>query len=218
MRLRRERGADAALAVVQAGHGRAVMEQVRQLIAAMEWEEHRLLAGRRGDSEAALVRMDRTLAVTTAVAVLLVCALYVEQRRLEAELRRRAEQLAEADRRKDEFLAMLGHELRNPLAAIQSTVQLSRRPRMEGLISENLELIEHEVGQLSRLIDDLLDVARITQGKVRLQKRSIELSEVVARACAAVRPHLEEKGARAFRFARAGTAPIRGGPGRVEQI
>ena len=158
MRLRRECGPDAALTVVQGGHGRAIMENVRQAIAAMQREEHRLLAGRRADSEAALAGLDRTLAITTAVAVLVVGALYVQQRRLEAELRLRAEQLADADRRKDEFLAMLGHELRNPLAAIQSTVQLSRRPRMEGLIPENLELIEHEAGQLTRLIDDLLDV------------------------------------------------------------
>ena len=170
------------------------MEKVRQPIAAMEREEHRLLAGRRADSEAALARLDRTLALTTAVAVLVVGALYVQQRRLEAELRCRAEQLADATPQG----RVPGHaraQLRNSLAAIQSTVQLSQRPRMEALIPENLELIEHEAGQLTRLIDDLLDVARITQGKVRLQKRSIELSEreVVARVCAVVRPHLEEK-------------------------
>jgi signal transduction histidine kinase len=218
VRLRRERGPDAALAVVQAGHGRAIMEKVRQLIAAMEREEHRLLAGRRADSEAALVGMDRTLAITTAFAVLLVGALYVQQRRLEAELRRRAEQLAEADRRKDEFLAMLGHELRNPLAAIRSTVQLSRRPAMEGLIPENLELIEHEAGLLTRLIDDLLDIARITQGKVRLQKRPIELSEVVARACAAVRPHLDEKGHELSVALASGPLRLEADPARVEQI
>jgi signal transduction histidine kinase len=218
VRLRRELGTDAALAVVQAGHGRAVMEQVRQHIAAMGQEEHRLLAGRRADSEPALAGMDRTLALTTAVALLLVVALYVQQRRLEAELRRRAEQLAGADRRKDEFLAMLGHELRNPLAAIRSTVQLSRRPGLEGLIPENLELIEHEAGLLTRLIDDLLDVARITQGKVRLQKQPIELSHVVARACAAVRSHLEEKGHELSVALGPGPLRLEADPARVEQI
>ncbi len=218
VRLRRERGIDAALPVVLAGRGRAVMEQVRKLIGAMEADERRLLDERRADSESALVGMDRTLAVTTALALLLVGALFIEQKRLEAELLRRAEQLAEADRRKDEFLAMLGHELRNPLTAISSTVQLSRRPGMEDLIPENLELIEHEAGQLGRLIDDLLDIARVTRGKVRLQKRWIELSEVVAHACAVARTHLEE-GEHRLEVALPDT-PIRllADPARLEQM
>src|SRR5262249_26893871 len=74
------------------------------------------------------------------------------------------EALRDADRRKDEFLAMLAHELRNPLAAINNAVQLSLRPGGEEDLEWSKEVIERQARHLSRLIDDLLDVSRITQG------------------------------------------------------
>ena len=96
-----------------------------------------------------------------------------ERKRAEQEIREQAERLRENDRRKDEFLAMLAHELRNPLAAISNAVtvlELSGRPQEH--LDWSKEVIERQVRHLSRLIDDLLDVSRITRGKIQLRKRA----------------------------------------------
>ncbi|HVU49064.1 MAG TPA: ATP-binding protein [Polyangia bacterium] len=101
----------------------------------------------------------------------------------------RARALAEtANRAKDEFLAMLGHELRNPLAPILTALQLMRL-RAGG--SREQEVIERQVGHLTRLVDDLLDVSRVTRGKIELRKRPVELAEVTLRALETVSPILE---------------------------
>jgi PAS domain S-box-containing protein len=104
------------------------------------------------------------------------------------------ESLREADRRKDEFLAMLAHELRNPLAPIRNAVQLMK---LLGPEEPNLrrarELIDRQVVHLARLVDDLLDVSRITRGKIKLHKEPLELATVIARAVEASRPLIEER-------------------------
>ncbi len=110
--------------------------------------------------------------------------------------RKRIEQaLREADRRKDEFLAMLGHELRNPLAGILYTVQALRRSG--GQNSESIELrdlIERSSLHMSRLIDELLDTSRISQGKVSLQTQPLDLVTLVRQAVADHRYVLEQNG------------------------
>jgi signal transduction histidine kinase/ActR/RegA family two-component response regulator len=115
--------------------------------------------------------------------------------RLEQRLRRQAEQLAEADRRKDEFLAMLGHELRNPLAPIHNAVQVLRRhcSAADPHLKWGLDVIERQVGQITRLVDDLVDVARITRGRIQLQRRPTTLHEIVFAAVEAVRPLMQER-------------------------
>ena len=100
------------------------------------------------------------------------------------------EEAERASRAKDEFLAMLGHELRNPLAPILTALQLMR---LRGLQSREQDIIERQVGHLSRLVDDLLDVARITRGKVELNTRLVELSDVVLRAMEIASPLLEQR-------------------------
>ena len=111
-----------------------------------------------------------------------------------AELRLSEDRLREADRRKDEFLATLAHELRNPLAPIRSAVAVMRsfavtdEDRLEAQL-----IIERQVSQMARLIDDLLDVSRITAGKLPLKKRPLRLSEVLNLAIATVRPHIDEQ-------------------------
>ena len=109
-----------------------------------------------------------------------------------AELRLSEDRLREDDRRKDEFLATLAHELRNPLAPIRSAVAVLRSLSVSD--DDRLEaqlIIERQVAQLARLIDDLLDVSRITAGKLPLKKRQRQLSEIVNLAVATVRPHLD---------------------------
>ena len=92
---------------------------------------------------------------------------------MEEELAGRAAELAEADRRKDEFLAMLAHELRNPLAADRNAARPDRRrDARPGRTSPGpCEVIGRQVRHLTRLIDDLLDVSRITRGKIRAPAR-----------------------------------------------
>jgi PAS domain S-box-containing protein len=103
--------------------------------------------------------------------------------------------LKESDRRKDEFLAILAHELRNPLAPIRNAVQIYRA---KGLPVPELqwatEVIDRQVHQMTRLVDDLLDVSRITKGKIELRKERVELAVVVNSAVEASRPLIEKWG------------------------
>jgi CheY-like chemotaxis protein len=104
-------------------------------------------------------------------------------RRAELELRAVAEQLRESDRRKDEFLAMLAHELRNPLAAISTALPiLSRREAADESERRAREVLSRQTTHLSRLVDDLLEVSRVTQGKIALQRQPQDLRAVVERA------------------------------------
>ena len=109
----------------------------------------------------------------------------LEQRVAErtAELEATTAALREADRRKDEFLAMLAHELRNPLAPIRTAVQLLRLKELpEAHSARARDIIERQVEHLVRLIDDLLDVSRITRGMITLQREPVPASAIVARA------------------------------------
>ncbi|QRN96579.1 CHASE domain-containing protein [Archangium violaceum] len=104
------------------------------------------------------------------------------------------EQLREADRRKDDFLAMLAHELRNPLAPVLTAVQLMERKLEEGQdIGRERDVVERQVHHMRRLVDDLLDVSRVTRGKIQLQKRPVELVAAVGRALEAARPFSESR-------------------------
>jgi PAS domain S-box-containing protein len=117
-----------------------------------------------------------------------------EQRRLEEELRRRAEELVGADRRKDQFLAMLAHELRNPLAPIRNAVELMRQVEtIDPTFQPSREMVERQVKHLGRLVDDLLDVSRITQGSIRLRKEVVDLGTIVQRAVEGNRPLIESR-------------------------
>ncbi len=111
----------------------------------------------------------------------------------ETERRRAEEALREADRRKDEFLAMLSHELRNPLAPIRNGLQVLRAGGLAPAAAATLEMMDRQLHHLVRLVDELLDVARLTQGTIRLHKGPVELAEAVARAVEAARPLVEAR-------------------------
>ncbi len=111
-----------------------------------------------------------------------------ELRQLEAELRT-------ADRRKDEFIATLAHELRNPLAPVRNAIQILKRQGQEGPSSQGLrDIIARQVGVMARLIDDLMDVSRINQGRIELKLEKVELARVLDLAIEASRPHIDEGG------------------------
>src|SRR6185369_10101009 len=100
--------------------------------------------------------------------------------------------LQEADRRKDEFLAMLAHELRNPLAPIRTAVQLLRLKELGSQQrSRARDVIERQVEHLVTLIDDLLDVSRITRGMITLQREPVLIGAIVARAVETTRPLID---------------------------
>src|SRR5690606_296211 len=104
------------------------------------------------------------------------------------------EKLQQANRRKDEFLAMLSHELRNPLAPIRNAAEVLRRIAPgDTRIDWARDVVERQVTHLAQLVDDLLDVSRITQGKVALRKERLELSRVIEHSLETVRPLFEAK-------------------------
>ncbi|WP_435020456.1 PAS domain-containing protein [Tundrisphaera sp. TA3] len=131
---------------------------------------------------------------------------------------RAAEVLRENDRRKDEFLAMLAHELRNPLSAIGNAVQVVRRSDAREDLEWAKEVIGKHVGSLSRMIDDLLDVSRITRGKIELKRRKVDMLALVASAVETVRPLVEER--RHELTVSHSTAPmwVDADPHRIEQV
>jgi signal transduction histidine kinase/CheY-like chemotaxis protein len=116
-----------------------------------------------------------------------------ERSRLEKQTRDQAEALADLHRRKDEFLAMLGHELRNPLAPILNAVHLLRLHKKEDPLQQQARaVIERQVGQLTRLVDDMLEVSRITTGRIQLREDRIVVSGIVERAVETVFPLMEQ--------------------------
>ncbi|MFY0562866.1 response regulator [Archangium lansingense] len=118
----------------------------------------------------------------------------LRMRRAEQELRRRAEHLTEADRRKDLFLAMLAHELRNPLAAITTAVGiLDRRGQMDTKDGRMVAIVQRQTNHLARLVDDLLDVSRLTRGKVELRKTRLDLRGVLEQVLTVFRPQAESR-------------------------
>jgi signal transduction histidine kinase/ActR/RegA family two-component response regulator len=148
-----------------------------------------------------------------------VLGMAVDRKRLEGELRLRARDLAEADRRKDEFLAMLAHELRNPLAPVRNGLQILR------IAGDNLEVVdrtrdmlERQVQHLSRLVDDLMDVSRITRGRVELRTQPVDLAELAGRAVEEVRALIEVRKHRLTIAHHAGPVRVSGDPVRLTQV
>ncbi len=148
-----------------------------------------------------------------------------ERRRLERELRSRADELARADRQKNEFLAMLAHELRNPLAPIANALSVLRLRQdaeaptpLDPDLDWALSVMGRQVAHMTRLVEDLLDLARITRGKIVLRRQPVELAGLVAQAVESVQPLLTAK-----RHALSVTLPpetlvLQADPARIEQV
>lgn len=110
------------------------------------------------------------------------------------EIERSHDALRETDRRKDEFLAMLAHELRNPLTPIRNAAQILKFPGVDAESRRAAsDMLDRQVGQMVRLVDDLLDVSRITRGKIGLRKQRVELATIVNHAVETVRSLCESK-------------------------
>lgn len=122
------------------------------------------------------------------------CLDITERKLLEAQVEERARALAEESRRKDEFLAMLAHELRNPLAPVMTAVHvLKLRGDDPAFASRQREIIERNARHLSRLVDDLLEVSRINEGKIELRKEQVALRGVIQQAATSVQHSLQAR-------------------------
>lgn len=114
-------------------------------------------------------------------------------RESESRYRRQAEELAETNRQKDRFLAVLSHELRNPLAPIRMAAELICEQTEDPTVREACEILRRQVELMVRLVDDLLEASRITSGKVRLQKEILDIREIAQRAVDSTRTAIEAK-------------------------
>jgi signal transduction histidine kinase len=214
---RRSRGLGVEQAALTMTAGRPIMARLRAQVRALMDGEERLRASR-----LAHARNATRLTLVTAFALVVVLggfaalaardvmarlkrayaeALSEQARaqeavlRSEARLRAQAEALREADRRKDEFLGMLSHELRNPLAPILNSVNILDRSDATGeQVRHARAVIARQAGHLGRLVDDLLDVTRIARGKIELHRARIDLSDVVKRTGEDYRELLEQRG------------------------
>lgn len=126
--------------------------------------------------------------------------------------------LEEANRKKDDFLAMLAHELRNPMAAISAAASLLSLPNLDpGKASYAREMLKKRVRDLSRLVDDMLDVSRIVRGKIELTKENVEIGAVVEGAVEATRSYFDERHQN-LSVEVMNPLPVFGDPTRLEQI
>jgi PAS domain S-box-containing protein len=132
---------------------------------------------------------------------------------------RSEERLKEADRRKDEFLAMLAHELRNPLAPIANAVEVMRLLELDhpDLLWVQ-EVVDRQLRQMTRLVDDLLDVSRITSGKITLRKELVELTSIVATAIENCRHQTDAREQELMVSIPAGPILLEADPARLEQL
>jgi PAS domain S-box-containing protein len=139
-------------------------------------------------------------------------AIAIENARLYAELR-------EADRRKDEFLAMLAHELRNPLAPIRNALHVLKQPAADATMMRQVrDMAERQVQHMARLLDDLLDVSRISRGRIELRRERIDVAAILGRSVEAVRPLVEERRHELTVSLPGGKVEVDADPTRLEQI
>lgn len=140
-----------------------------------------------------------------------------QNKRMEAELAERARQLESADANKSRFLATLSHELRNPLAPLRNGLAVLRR-RLGHDGADMLAMMERQLGQMVRLVDDLLDVSRIDRGKIELRRERVNLGAVVTSAIETARPRIDAKSHElVVRFAQRALL-VEGDPVRLAQI
>jgi signal transduction histidine kinase len=160
-----------------------------------------------------LIFLDRP---TRKVALVSAVLAALRARRRQYEVRDLLQQLQQAVRHRDQFLAMLGHELRNPLGAILASVQLMEQKEPATTPRER-RIIRRQTQLLSRLVDDLLDVSRVTSGKIALDRASVDLKELVAR-CVVNHGGTAKEGGIALSFSTNGAVWVTGDAVRLEQV
>jgi PAS domain S-box-containing protein len=129
------------------------------------------------------------------------------------------EEVKEADRRKDEFLATLAHELRNPLAPVRNALEIARTPGVDEQVADKaLTVIDRQVDHMVRLVDDLLDLSRLMRGKIQLRPERLLLKDVIARSIETARPLIDAHGHKLEVSVPKGPVALFADPVRLEQI
>jgi PAS domain S-box-containing protein len=142
-----------------------------------------------------------------------------DRKRMEMQLFAQAEDLQAAGLRKDEFLAMLAHELRNPLASLANALQIIRvQVRGNDLVEDSVDVAGRQIHHMTRLLEDLFDVSRITRGAVELRKNAVDMNLVVAHAVEAARSQINARRHTLSTFAPPEPMQVEGDPTRLEQI
>jgi len=142
-----------------------------------------------------------------------------EAERISREVQRSEEALRQANQAKDEFLAMLGHELRNPLGAISNALQvMAERPISDPHLIRSRDVVERQVRHQTRLIEDLLDVSRVYSGKISLRREIVDLNEIVLNAAEGLKWAVEEQEHSLVRHLAKDPVLVHGDPVRLEQI
>lgn len=202
----------AALAIVDASASKKLMDEISDQVVAIRTAEYAILDQRAGESE----RSSRTtivamVAPTLIAAALLALVFYLSNRRM-IELR-------EADRQKDQFLALLAHELRGPLAPLRHGLELIKRSNgAEELLRRTCASMERQLEQLLRLINDLLDAGRIARGKIELRRAPTELGALIREVLEGKRPQTEAAGLGLEAILPAGPLVVDGDPVRLTQV
>lgn len=206
----------------------ATLEPLRTALADQPpWSDLPLIVFTRGDSSSGEVLallgplcnatlLERPVRLTTLVSSVR-AALRARRRQYEVrELLRRSE---EADRRKDEFLAMLGHEIRNPLAAIRNALWVLEQTGTSGeQAGRQHEVMARQIHHLTRMVDDLLDVSRVTRGKILLQPQTVNLQEVADRCLQELGMEAQARSRNIEVTVRSEPVYVKGDPVRLEQV
>lgn len=192
-------------------------EQAREYMQACrpEWRDFRVTTrdGRMIESSWTNIRLSDDTQLGIGVDV-------TERQRAEAALRASEEALLGSHRLKDEFLAVLAHELRNPLSPMRNAMELLRRDGVSRAVSDRaLAILDRQLGVMVRLVDDLLDISRINTGKVDLRRTEVDLDAVIKKAVESSEPMLKEKELSiVFESSSEPPAIVYGDPVRLEQV
>ncbi len=195
---RGERTPEAAENVVRNDTGKRIMGEIREQLASMRTAQDQLAGERAAASDHACFTAMLTALISTVVGLGLVATVFwtlqTSSKETQDGLPELATRLSEVDRRKDEFLATLAHELRNPLAPIKNALQLMGLLKLDPEIDKLRQMMDRQVEQLVRLIDDLLDVSRISRGKIVLRHEAVDLAVVIAAAVESSAAYIAESG------------------------
>jgi signal transduction histidine kinase len=202
----------AALAIVRASASEALMDQVSAQVAAIQSAEYAILDRRAEESERSSRTTIAAIVAPTLIAAGLLGLVYFL-------INRRMIELREADRQKDEFLALLAHELRGPLAPVRTGLELIKRSSgAEELLRRTCASMERQVEHLIRLINDLLDASRIARGKIELRRAPTELGELIREVLEVKRPQAEAADLELVAILPATPLFVDGDPVRLTQV
>jgi two-component system, sensor histidine kinase len=212
-----ERGAAAALVTQEAVDSELQIRLSRMLSAQPAWSDFPLIMLVAAQAAAASQLLAVNLGNVTVLERPLAPNILLTAVQAALRARRRQYQARAAIQQRDQFLAMLGHELRNPLAAIVLATQLARDGVDRVQLTSRLQLIERQSTMLARLVDDLLDVARVTTGKVRLRHEAVDIDDAIRSSIAALTDRARTRGV-TFMFASTSGAIVEGDTVRIEQV